>query len=158
MWPKNTFNRVALKCGVLLDVDDQDDEHFHKKQICINTNVPTNIFESFKLIYRGNVFWVRAKEVPGWIPDFMEDNDEVDDSKGEEDSVGQGNVQSEDPFNIYELLNHKRPVIDKNSNSKESLKYPPRYTPTGTKEAIGEKQFDSKKIRRMMLRNPFVQV
>nr|GEY47125.1 RNA-directed DNA polymerase, eukaryota [Tanacetum cinerariifolium] len=63
--------------------------------------------------------------------------------KGEEDSVGQGNVQSEDTFNIYELLNHKRPVIDKISNSKESLKYPPGYTPTGSKEATREKQFDS---------------
>nr|GEW66487.1 nucleotide-binding alpha-beta plait domain-containing protein [Tanacetum cinerariifolium] len=164
----------------------KEDEHFHRKRICINTNIPTNIFESFKLIYRGKVFWVRAKEVPGWIPDFMEDNDEEDDSevgsykevpngedvknvedlegdsdgeivpdtkfeedfpnqKGEEDSVGQGNVQSEDPFNIYELLNHKRLVIDKNSNSKESLKYPPGYTQTGSKEATGEKQFDSKK-------------
>nr|GFA70960.1 RNA-directed DNA polymerase, eukaryota, reverse transcriptase zinc-binding domain protein [Tanacetum cinerariifolium] len=33
--------------------------------------------------------------------------------KGEEDSVRQGNVQSEDPFNIYELLNHKRPELKK---------------------------------------------
>nr|GEY05373.1 RNA-directed DNA polymerase, eukaryota [Tanacetum cinerariifolium] len=116
---------------------------------------------------------VRAKEVPGWIPDFVEDNDEEDDSKvgsyeelpngedvknvkdlegdsdgeivhdtkfeedflnqkGEEDWLGKVmcNQQSEDPFNIYELLNHKRPVIDKNSNSKELLKYPPGYTPT----------------------------
>nr|GEU33542.1 RNA-directed DNA polymerase, eukaryota, reverse transcriptase zinc-binding domain protein [Tanacetum cinerariifolium] len=173
MWSKNTFNRVASKCDVLLDVDDQEDEHFHRKRICINTNVPTNIFESFKLIDRGKVFWVKAKEVPGWIPDFVEDNDEEEDSevgsyeevpngedvknvedlegdsdgeivpdskfeedfpnqKSEEDSVGQVNVQSEDPFNIYELLNHKRPVIDNNSNSKESLKYPPGYTPTGS--------------------------
>nr|GEV58834.1 RNA-directed DNA polymerase, eukaryota [Tanacetum cinerariifolium] len=173
MWSKNTFNRVASKWGVLLDVYDQEDEHFHRKRICINTNVPTNILESFKLIYRAKVFWVRAKEVPGWIPDFVEDNDEEEDSKvssyeevpnredvknvedlegdsdgeivpdtkfeedfpnqkGKEDSVGQGNVQSEDPFNIYELLNHKRSVIDKNSKSKESLKYPPGYTPTGS--------------------------
>nr|GEY46971.1 RNA-directed DNA polymerase, eukaryota [Tanacetum cinerariifolium] len=81
MWYKNTFNHVASKWGVLLDVDDQEDEHFHRKRICINTNVPTNIFESFKLIYKGKVFWVRAKEVPGWILDFMEDNDKEEDSK-----------------------------------------------------------------------------
>nr|GEX56892.1 nucleotide-binding alpha-beta plait domain-containing protein [Tanacetum cinerariifolium] len=156
MWSKNTFNRMASKWGVLLDVDDQENEHFHRKRICINSNVPTNIFKSFKLIYRGKVFWVRAKEVPGWIPNFVEDNDEEEDSevgsyekylmeKIEEDSIRQGNVQSGDPFNIYELLNHKRPVIDKNSNSKESLKYPPGYTPTGSKETTREKQFDSKK-------------
>nr|GFB33868.1 nucleotide-binding alpha-beta plait domain-containing protein [Tanacetum cinerariifolium] len=31
MWSKNKFNYVALKWGVLLDVDDQEDEHFHMK-------------------------------------------------------------------------------------------------------------------------------
>nr|GEW80239.1 nucleotide-binding alpha-beta plait domain-containing protein [Tanacetum cinerariifolium] len=30
---------------------------------------------------KGKVFWVRAKEVPGWIPDFVKDNDEEEDSK-----------------------------------------------------------------------------
>nr|GEU92420.1 RNA-directed DNA polymerase, eukaryota, reverse transcriptase zinc-binding domain protein [Tanacetum cinerariifolium] len=89
-------------------------------------------FDNIKFKYMGRVFWVRSKEVPGWIPDFVKDNDEEDDSEAEEDSVGQGNVQSEDPFNIYELLNHKRPVFDKNSNSKESLRYPLGYTPTGS--------------------------
>nr|GEY32837.1 RNA-directed DNA polymerase, eukaryota, reverse transcriptase zinc-binding domain protein [Tanacetum cinerariifolium] len=79
MWSKNTLNYVASKWGVLLDVDDQEDGHFHRKRICINTNVPTNIFDSFKLIYRGKVFWARAKEVPGWIPDFVKDNDEEED-------------------------------------------------------------------------------
>nr|GEW77410.1 RNA-directed DNA polymerase, eukaryota [Tanacetum cinerariifolium] len=100
MWSKNKFNRVASKWDVLLDVDDQEDEHFHRKRICINTNVPTNIFESFKLIYRGKVFWVRAKEVPGWILDFMEDNDEYEDSKvGSYEEVPNG----EDVKNVKDL-------------------------------------------------------
>nr|GFB66554.1 hypothetical protein [Tanacetum cinerariifolium] len=30
---------------------------------------------------KGKVFWVSAKEVPGWIPDFVEDNDEEEDSE-----------------------------------------------------------------------------
>nr|GFC76343.1 UvrD-like helicase, ATP-binding domain, P-loop containing nucleoside triphosphate hydrolase [Tanacetum cinerariifolium] len=67
--------------GALLDVDDQEEEHFHRKRICINTNVSTNIFESFKLIYRDKMVWVRAKEVPVWILEFMEDNEEEDESE-----------------------------------------------------------------------------
>nr|GFA82330.1 RNA-directed DNA polymerase, eukaryota [Tanacetum cinerariifolium] len=103
MWSKNTFNRVASKWGVLLDVDDQEDEHFHRKRICINTNVPTNIFESFKLIYRGKVFWVRAKEVPGWILDFVEDGDEKEDSEiGSYEEVPNG----EDVKNVEDLEGH----------------------------------------------------
>ncbi|GJX07027.1 RNA-directed DNA polymerase, eukaryota [Tanacetum coccineum] len=186
MWSKNTFSRVASKWGDLLDVDDQEDKHFHRKRICINTNVLSNIFESFKLIYRGKVVWVRAKEVPSWIPDFVEDNEDEEDEedgsyedipngedvknvedlegdsdgeavpdtkfgeespnqKGEEDSIGHGIVQSVDPFNIYELLNQKRPATDKNSNSKDLIKYPPGYTPTRSKVVTEEKKFDSKK-------------
>nr|GEV59119.1 RNA-directed DNA polymerase, eukaryota, reverse transcriptase zinc-binding domain protein [Tanacetum cinerariifolium] len=91
MWSKNTINRVASRWGVLLDVDDQEDEHFHRKRICININVPTNIFESFKLIYRGKVFLVRAKEVPGWILDFVKENDKEEDSEvGSYDEVPNG--------------------------------------------------------------------
>ncbi|GJW04074.1 hypothetical protein Tco_1562930 [Tanacetum coccineum] len=28
----------------------------------------------------GKVFWIRAKEVPGWIPDFVEEEEEDNDS------------------------------------------------------------------------------
>nr|GEX84277.1 RNA-directed DNA polymerase, eukaryota [Tanacetum cinerariifolium] len=80
------------------------------------------------------------------VPDTKFEED-FPNQKGEEDSVGQGNMQSDDPFNIYELLNHKRTVIDKNSNSEESLKYPRGYSPTGSKEATKEKQFDLKKSK-----------
>ncbi|GJW22502.1 RNA-directed DNA polymerase, eukaryota [Tanacetum coccineum] len=41
-----------------------------------------NIFESFKIIFRGTIFWIRAKEVLGWVPDLMEDNEEDYDSNG----------------------------------------------------------------------------
>nr|GEX33192.1 nucleotide-binding alpha-beta plait domain-containing protein [Tanacetum cinerariifolium] len=157
-WSENTFNRVASKWVVLLDVDEKEDGCLHSKRICINTTVSTNIFESFKVIYRGMVVWVKAKVVPGWVPDFVEDNEEenesddesyedepnvgdfknVKDLEGDSDgdavpdtkfneephiqndaevSVGQNNVQSEDPFNLYELLNKKRDGTTKDLNS-----------------------------------------
>ncbi|GKD65803.1 RNA-directed DNA polymerase, eukaryota, reverse transcriptase zinc-binding domain protein, partial [Tanacetum coccineum] len=100
MWSKNTFSRVASKWGALLDVDDQEDGHFHRKRICINTNVSTNIFESFKLIYKGKVVWVRAKEVSGWIPDFVEDNEEEDDS---EDGIHEDELNERDFRNVEDL-------------------------------------------------------
>nr|GFA77779.1 RNA-directed DNA polymerase, eukaryota [Tanacetum cinerariifolium] len=133
-------------------------------------------FDNIKFKYIGGVTWVEIEGPKKYLvgfSNFVEDNDEEEDSKvgsyeevpngndvknvedlegdsdgeivphtkfeedfpnqkGEEDSVRQGNMQSEDPFDIYELLNHKRPVIDKNSNSKESLKYPLGYTLTGS--------------------------
>nr|GEZ02441.1 RNA-directed DNA polymerase, eukaryota [Tanacetum cinerariifolium] len=40
------------------------------------------ILEEFKIIYRGKVYWIRAKETSGWVPDF---NEEADD-EGQEDT------------------------------------------------------------------------
>nr|GEY43063.1 RNA-directed DNA polymerase, eukaryota, reverse transcriptase zinc-binding domain protein [Tanacetum cinerariifolium] len=90
-------------------------------------------FDNIKFNYMGG-YWIQLAS-SNFNTDGRVTRVEIEDfpnQKGKEDSVGQGNVQSEDPFNIYELLNHKRPIIDKNSNSKESLKYPPGYTPTGS--------------------------
>nr|GEU87006.1 RNA-directed DNA polymerase, eukaryota, reverse transcriptase zinc-binding domain protein [Tanacetum cinerariifolium] len=118
----------------------------------------------------GKAYWVRAKEILGWVPDFVEqDNKESDfddehserelngdilrsnkDLEGDnekdvipdtvfednlpkfhdgEASVGQNEVQSEDPFNIYTLLNKKKENNEKISVTHDSLKYPPGFTP-----------------------------
>ncbi|GJX67687.1 nucleotide-binding alpha-beta plait domain-containing protein [Tanacetum coccineum] len=100
LWSENTFKRVALKWGVLLDMDDKEDECFHSKRICINTNISTNILESFKIIYRGKVVWVRAKEVPGWVPNFVEDDEEENELDEEFEDVDTNAVELK---NIIEL-------------------------------------------------------
>ncbi|GJU18148.1 RNA-directed DNA polymerase, eukaryota [Tanacetum coccineum] len=140
----------------------------------------SNIFESFKLNYKDKVYWARAKEVVGWIPDFVELNDEDSESgdehsegdckedlnisdaelegendvtevldivfekesprsKGGEDFVGQSDKQSEDPFNIYPLLNKNTRDNNKSSSTNDSLKYPPGFTPGEDEEAEFEK-------------------
>nr|GEY18963.1 retrovirus-related Pol polyprotein LINE-1 [Tanacetum cinerariifolium] len=35
-----------------------------------------NIYESFKIVFRGKVYWVRASEVPGWTLEFSEEEEE----------------------------------------------------------------------------------
>ncbi|GJT61457.1 hypothetical protein Tco_1004990 [Tanacetum coccineum] len=66
----NTFNRIATKWGELLDIDDQEEMCFHSKRLCIYTKTEKNIFEEFKIIFRGKTSWIRAKETPGWVPDI----------------------------------------------------------------------------------------
>nr|GEV54020.1 RNA-directed DNA polymerase, eukaryota [Tanacetum cinerariifolium] len=39
-------------------------------------NSGRSILENFKIIHRGKVFWVRASETPGWVPDFTDESDE----------------------------------------------------------------------------------
>nr|GEY09195.1 RNA-directed DNA polymerase, eukaryota [Tanacetum cinerariifolium] len=69
---RDSFDQEACLCRN----KDKDDGNFYNKRVCINTNNTANILESFKIIYHGKVTWVRAKEVPGWTPDFTDDTDD----------------------------------------------------------------------------------
>nr|GEW28842.1 RNA-directed DNA polymerase, eukaryota [Tanacetum cinerariifolium] len=149
----HTFNRIASKWGKLKEVDDYDDTNFHSKILCILTTVYQNILESFKIILRGKVYWMRAKEVPGWTPKFTEEEEEDDvsvkDNHGgihsdqeinncnDESDVeevpktgfnvpeGQKGNPSEDPFGIYPLLNKDKNIREHKINEEEfSLKHP----------------------------------
>ncbi|GJR58436.1 RNA-directed DNA polymerase, eukaryota, reverse transcriptase zinc-binding domain protein [Tanacetum coccineum] len=157
-WSYNTFNKVAVKWGKLLDVDDKENSCYHSKRICIFTKGQQNISENFKLIYRGKTFWIRAKEVPGWVPEFMEDLDEEEEAEEDikegffnnhemgsmdenseleevpetifEQSNGPMDNISEDPFDLYTLLNKKaKNGLDENTSKDQSLKFPPGFTP-----------------------------
>ncbi|GJR38380.1 nucleotide-binding alpha-beta plait domain-containing protein [Tanacetum coccineum] len=191
-WSENTFNRIASIWGTLLHVEDQEDECYHRKRICINTNVNSNIFESFKAIYQGKVFWVRAKEIPGWVPDFVEDDnkesdmddatngeesngedvdfkkfsasegdnenevvpdsmfeDELHKINGEEGYVGQNKANSEDPFNLNDLLNKKKDENNKGDCVEDSLKFPQGFTPKDTNEVTEERPNTSNESKRV---------
>ncbi|PWA68268.1 hypothetical protein CTI12_AA310550 [Artemisia annua] len=168
LWSGNTFKRIANKWGELLDVDDQEDTCFHSKRLCIHTKTDRSISEDFKIIHRGKTYWVRAKETPGWVPDFSDvsdDEDQDDNSANEVDDneqmagifrdasdderisetlfqkndqednnkvdgdVAQEADHSEDPFNIYPLLNKTENKDKHNNTSDDSLLYPPGFSP-----------------------------
>ncbi|GJT19889.1 RNA-directed DNA polymerase, eukaryota, reverse transcriptase zinc-binding domain protein [Tanacetum coccineum] len=167
VWTNNTFTKIISKWGELVYEEENDDSCLHRKRVCINTTLEENIFESFKIIAQGKVYWVRAKEVNGWNLNFIEekDNDDAstnDNSTGDNDSLEKNTwleddsdvdeepetlfeqehveysktkdkneelkgVQSEDPFNIYELLEKNQNCKD-GVHSEETLKYPPGFT------------------------------
>ncbi|GKC19659.1 hypothetical protein Tco_1021809 [Tanacetum coccineum] len=145
---------------------------FHTKRVCVLTKLAETIFESFKIVVQGKVFWVRAKEACGWTPDFVEEDENesvyddvvseegaheaseglhkpkslVGDSDVEEVSetifekfhsqtpnedgcnVEQKRTQSDDPFNIYDILKKKKDSTKVGSSSDSNLKFPPGFT------------------------------
>ncbi|GJX91166.1 RNA-directed DNA polymerase, eukaryota, reverse transcriptase zinc-binding domain protein [Tanacetum coccineum] len=173
VWSHNTFSRIASIWGSLLYDEDEGSSHFHRKRLCIKTTFHDIISDSFKIIVKGKVFWIRAKELTGWAPNYSvtedasDSDDESVDSKLvdnhkesplENDSEsevipetvfeGQANVESkstaskdvtnespkdhsEDPFNIYDLLNKKNPEKPVVQQSAGDLKFPPGFTPSG---------------------------
>ncbi|GKD50976.1 nucleotide-binding alpha-beta plait domain-containing protein [Tanacetum coccineum] len=80
VWTTNTFNKISSKWGEMLFEEDKKNVCLNTKRVCIKTKLENNIFESFKIIVNGKVFWIRAKEVCGWVPDFLEDEEEGDES------------------------------------------------------------------------------
>ncbi|PWA65076.1 hypothetical protein CTI12_AA337550 [Artemisia annua] len=75
-WTQATFARIASKWGMLLYAEDNDETCLHRKRLCVKLKSKDNIFGSFKIIVQGEVYWVRAKEVTGWIPKFNEEEKE----------------------------------------------------------------------------------
>ncbi|GJV81208.1 nucleotide-binding alpha-beta plait domain-containing protein [Tanacetum coccineum] len=138
MWYDNTFKRIASKWGTLIHANSHEDGNFYTKRICINTNNTSNILESFKIIYRGKLFWVRAKEVPGWEPDFMEDNDDnsdndddlINDLKKDEELEGDSDTKAvpyitfDDPIiHIKAKMLYFTPIIDNVNSEGQSNKF-----------------------------------
>ncbi|GJZ34078.1 hypothetical protein Tco_0579514 [Tanacetum coccineum] len=152
-----TFSRIASKWGDLMDVD-EDELNYHSKRLCVFTKVRQNIQESFKVNFRGKVHWVRAIEVPGWIPEFNDEEEEDDVSdecnfdgkpeaqeennifeESEEEKVqetefgvpsGEKVNKSEDPFGIYSLLQKNKTNMENKVNEEDhSLSHPPGFTP-----------------------------
>ena len=76
LWSDKTFMKIASKWGELLDVDDLENSCYHSKRLCISTRMMENVYETFKIIFKGEVFWIRAKEVPGWVPEFVDNTDD----------------------------------------------------------------------------------
>ncbi|GJX73087.1 hypothetical protein Tco_0311682, partial [Tanacetum coccineum] len=104
-------------------------------------------FDNIKLILgriMGKAYWVRAKEVPGWILDLVEQNNkdsESDDEHSEgdfkEDLVRTDEeLEGENEVNVVPdtVFEEETPKSNrdnyKDSSTNDSLKYPPGFTPS----------------------------
>ncbi|GJV30199.1 RNA-directed DNA polymerase, eukaryota [Tanacetum coccineum] len=83
-----------MRWGETLDIEETYDSTFARKRLCIKTNLSYNILECFKVIYRGKIYMVRAKELFTWTPQFriFKNTDYMSD---EDSPVDVGNKQSD---------------------------------------------------------------
>nr|GFB77668.1 RNA-directed DNA polymerase, eukaryota [Tanacetum cinerariifolium] len=63
--------RIGKKWGETLDIEDNVDSSFGRKRLCIKTKQPASIPESFKIIFKGKMLLVRAKELFTCNPTFL---------------------------------------------------------------------------------------
>ncbi|GJR36512.1 RNA-directed DNA polymerase, eukaryota [Tanacetum coccineum] len=84
-WSRNTFHKIGSKWGEVLDLEESRDDFFARKRICIKTNQEDNILEKFKIIVKGKICVIRAKELFVWSPSFTEVAEKDYNSEGESD-------------------------------------------------------------------------
>nr|GEW92627.1 RNA-directed DNA polymerase, eukaryota [Tanacetum cinerariifolium] len=99
LWSGNTFRRIANKWGGLLDVDDQDDNCYHSKRICIQMKSGRNIKDEFNIMHKGKKYWIRINKTPGWVPDFTDDLNDEDQEDMESNPEDIDNQESENHDN-----------------------------------------------------------
>ncbi|GJS77776.1 RNA-directed DNA polymerase, eukaryota [Tanacetum coccineum] len=79
------------------EIEDSCESSFGRKRLCILTKHHVSILESFKIIVKGKVFMVRAKELFTWNPSFESHKEKVYSS---DDESVQGEELNENRFNL----------------------------------------------------------
>ncbi|GJT71874.1 copia protein [Tanacetum coccineum] len=63
----NAKSDFVIQNGVMFGYEECKDDFFARKRICIKTKQEDNVLEKFKIIVKGKVFVVRAKELFTWF-------------------------------------------------------------------------------------------
>ncbi|GJY47483.1 RNA-directed DNA polymerase, eukaryota, reverse transcriptase zinc-binding domain protein [Tanacetum coccineum] len=159
LWSNNTFKRIANRWGALIDFEDQEEPCYHSKRLCIHTKSGISIMENFKIIHRGKVYWVRATETPGWVPDFADEDNEDDqgdisskddglDDHGAEDGEGESDMD-EVPETLFENVGLEKSAFGEGGTNEcegGSLKYPPGFTPKESSKVEPLKEEENQNI------------
>ena len=97
-WSRKTFIKIGKKWGETLDLEDNSVTSFGRKRICIKTKHATSILESFKIIVKGKVYMVRAKELFTWNPVFSINKEKDFNSDSESEIEPLNNKDNEEEF------------------------------------------------------------
>nr|GEX60237.1 RNA-directed DNA polymerase, eukaryota [Tanacetum cinerariifolium] len=123
-WSRETFTRIGKRWGETLNIEDTFDSSFGRKHLCIITKHPTSILESFKIIVKGRVFMVRAKELFTWNPTFLSNKEK--EYMSDDDSVRRENFKEMPPhlseerdgeFNTSDVEGVAETIFGDNSDS-----------------------------------------
>ncbi|GKE41629.1 hypothetical protein Tco_1468913 [Tanacetum coccineum] len=91
VWSRETFTKIGKKWGEVMDIEESSFSTFARKRLCVKTILEDNILEKFKVVFKGKVFLVRAKELFAWTPTFVEykEMEYISDDEGLVNSVQQ---------------------------------------------------------------------
>ncbi|GJZ87560.1 RNA-directed DNA polymerase, eukaryota [Tanacetum coccineum] len=144
LWSSKTFNCIATKWGELLDVDDEEETCYHSKRLCIHTKMVRSISEEFKIIHKGKLYWIRANETPGWVPDFQDEveDEEQDDNYMKFEGLNEQNSNISDDDNDVERISETMFPLDdqKDINKEEGERDQNVYGPVDEQEKSNKEE------------------
>ncbi|GJV95160.1 hypothetical protein Tco_1546737 [Tanacetum coccineum] len=85
MWNNKALTKIVSQWGTLSDVEDVVDASLPFKKVCVVTKPHTIINDKIKIIVKGQIYWIRVKELEVWTPNF--NNEFCESSSSNEDSV-----------------------------------------------------------------------
>ncbi|GJU50755.1 RNA-directed DNA polymerase, eukaryota [Tanacetum coccineum] len=83
---RNTFIKIISSWGELVDIDDSERCPLSCIRVCVKTKPHVLINDRIKIIIKGQIHWIRVKELEAWMPDFTTDKE--DDISSDEESEG----------------------------------------------------------------------
>ncbi|GJU99628.1 hypothetical protein Tco_1328899 [Tanacetum coccineum] len=89
-WTQKKFTKLAGRWGELLYIENPNYNNLWRKRLCLKMKMKEFIMDSLKIIIKGNVYGLRAMEIIGWNPGFIEDASKSGthvESEGSEDSL-----------------------------------------------------------------------
>nr|GEX22641.1 hypothetical protein [Tanacetum cinerariifolium] len=111
-WSKANFEKIARKWGELVHLDNPNDLNKYSIRICVKTKVHHVIVESFKVIVKGKISIIRAKEVTGWAPDFVDtDPSSSEDKSNKSMGLNQDWLNDKDAKVVKDSLSHQVPIL-----------------------------------------------
>ncbi|GKD36139.1 RNA-directed DNA polymerase, eukaryota, nucleotide-binding alpha-beta plait domain protein, partial [Tanacetum coccineum] len=99
-WTTNTFSKIASKWGDLVVWDESEEKFLSHKHLCLKTKIHVLINECFKIIIKGKVYWIRAKELDAWVPKFISDSDGGSSEGGFYESNEESKFENKDFDNV----------------------------------------------------------
>nr|GEX27543.1 reverse transcriptase [Tanacetum cinerariifolium] len=157
-WSQSNFNKIASKWGELVYLDSNVSNKYNMR-LCIKSRVRQLISEYFKVILKGNVAIIRAKEVTGWVPDFDENSSSHSEEESANNSIDIQNwdndvdnevildsFQSNDCEDIYREKNDLEKNYVESAHQQVAQETSPLHaTKNGTKE-----QSDVQKVKELI--------
>nr|GEX41186.1 RNA-directed DNA polymerase, eukaryota, reverse transcriptase zinc-binding domain protein [Tanacetum cinerariifolium] len=125
VWSRGTFLKIGNKWGKTLDIKDNSGASFARKRLCVLTKQPKFILENFKVIYKGKISMVRAKELFTWTLIFLVPQDvEYKSDDAESDGDGVSETVFGDNSSSHQVAGYKSGCADS-----PSLSHPTSFTP-----------------------------